>query len=249
MARSRFYLAPDQWNLEDLVLSGEEARHCLEVMRCREGERIVVFNGQGTEADAEIVEASRGLARLKPLLVSETERPPASLVLAQAVPKGKNMDLIVQKATELGASRIVPLLSERTVVQIERDELERKRAKWQRVAIEACKQCGQNWLPEVEPPLGVDDYVKRPRAALRLVAAISPAARPLKTVLADWLEEHGELPGSAEVMVGPEGDFTPAELSTALGAGFAPITLGPIVLRSETAAIYVLSVVGHELMG
>jgi len=248
MARSRFYLSPAEWNLEDLSLGGEEAHHCLDVMRCREGDRVVVFNGAGTEAEAEILSAGRGEVKLKPLLVNETGAPPATLVLAQAVPKGKHMDLIVQKATELGAARIVPLLSERTVVQVGRDELEKKRAKWQRVAVEACKQCGQNWLPEVEAPLDVAEYVKRPRAELKLVAAISPTARPLKAVLADWCDEHGQLPGSAEIMVGPEGDFTPAEVSTALAAGFAPISLGPIILRSETAAIYVLSIAGHELM-
>lgn len=248
MATHRFYIPASEWNLENLALSSEEAHHCVDVMRCKEGDRIIVFNGEGTESEAEIAEASKKEVRLKPLLTQQTDRPPATITLGQAIPKGKNMDLIIQKATELGASSIVPLLSERTVVQIDADDLEKKRQKWQRVAIEACKQCGQNWLPEVTTPLTVDQFVKQSTDALRIVAAISPAARPLKGILADWDEGNDTRPDRATLMIGPEGDFTPAEISQALGAGFAPLSLGPIILRSETAAIYALSVTGYELM-
>jgi 16S rRNA (uracil1498-N3)-methyltransferase len=159
------------------------------------------------------------------------------------------MDLIIQKATELGVSTIVPLLSERTVVQLDRGDLEKKQQKWQRIAIEACKQCGQNWLPEVTLPTSVYSFTKKASVPLRIVAAISPEARPLQKILADWDEENAERPKSAAVMIGPEGDFTPAEISTAISAGFAPLSLGPIILRSETAAIYAVSIVGYELMG
>lgn len=248
MATHRFYISASDWNLENLELSAEEAHHCVDVMRCREGDRVIVFNGEGTEAEAEILSASKKRVELKSLLVSKTDRPPAALTLGQAIPKGKNMDLIIQKATELGASTIVPLLSERTVVQIDRDDLEKKRQKWQRVAIEACKQCGQNWLPEVETPVPVETFVKRSSDALRIVAAISPEARSLKSILAEWDAGNEARPGAATLMIGPEGDFTPAEIATALSGGFAPLSLGPIILRSETAAIYALSVVGYELM-
>lgn len=160
------------------------------------------------------------------------------------------MDLIVQKATELGASRIIPLLSDRTVVRLEGKELEKKRAKWQRVALEACKQCGQNWLPEVMAPLSVNEFLRRSSKAeadsIRLVAAIDDRARSLKELLADAGADAP--PSRASIMIGPEGDFTPAELNDAFNAGFLPLSLGPIVLRSETAAIYSLSVLVHELM-
>ena len=111
MAKHRFYLPAPAWNLEHLVLTGEEAHHCLDVMRCREGDRVIAFNGAGAEAEAEIVATAKGSVTLQAKLVSETSRPPARITLGQAVPKGKNMDLIIQKATELGVSIIVPLLS------------------------------------------------------------------------------------------------------------------------------------------
>ncbi len=252
MAKPRFYLPPSEWKLESLVLTGDEFHHCRDVMRCGVGDRVVVFNGAGTEADAEIVAMDRQGASLKVWTVSETPRPAAALTLGQAVPKGKNMDLIVQKATELGASTIVPLLSERTVVRLDPGEAQKKQEKWQRVVIEACKQCGQNWLPEVALPVGVDTFLAKAgpsagRGELRLVAALTDEARSLGDLLAD-LEPADSRPTRATVLIGPEGDFTPAEMSLALGNGFQPLTLGPIVLRSETAAIYALSVLGYELM-
>lgn len=248
MAKHRFYIPAERWNPEHLVLEGEEAHHCLDVMRCREGDRVVVFDGAGAEAEAEIVETAKGAVKLTARLLGATPRPLAAITLGQAVPKGKNMDLIVQKATELGVSRLVPLLSERTVVQLDGEDLERKRQKWQRVAIEACKQCGQNWIPEVAPPTKVETFARQVRDPLRLVAAIGPASRPLKAILSAFGEDPGGVrPSAATVMIGPEGDFTPAEIATALSHGFAPLSLGSIILRSETAALYALSILGHEL--
>ncbi len=246
MAKHRFYIPPESWDLDDLALSGDEAHHCRDVMRCREGQRIIVFDGAGTEIEGEITSISRNRIELKSVLINKTDRPPAFLTLGQAIPKGKNMDLIIQKATELGAGRIVPLISDRTVVQLDEKEAKKKREKWQRVAIEACKQCGQNWLPEIGTPVSVEQFVKSAEKTdpFRLVAAIDPGSRSLKQILA----AYDTLPDSATLMIGPEGDFTPAEISTAQGAGFHPMTLGPIILRSETAAIYAISVIGHELM-
>lgn len=247
MAKHRFFLPADRWNPDCPILEGEEAHHCLDVMRCREGDRIIVFNGAGTEAEVEITAASRGSVALSTRLVLNTPRPPVAITLGQAVPKGKNMDLIIQKATELGASRIVPLLSERTVVQLDGEDPGKKRQKWQRVAIEACKQCGQNWVPEVAAPVKVEAFLRQVKDPLRLIAAIGPDSRPLKTLLAGRAQAGEASPDAATVMIGPEGDFTPAEISSALSHGFLPLSLGPIILRSETAAIYALSITGHEL--
>src|SRR6266446_9247380 len=116
-----------------LALEGSEAHHCLEVLRLGVGSKVVVFNGHGSEATAEIVEVDRNVARLKPLLSAKADPLRCSITLAQAIPKGKHMDLIVQKATELGVSRIVPLLSERTVVDLDEEEGVKKREKWQQV--------------------------------------------------------------------------------------------------------------------
>jgi 16S rRNA (uracil1498-N3)-methyltransferase len=138
------------------------------------------------------------------------------------------------------------------VVRCDAEESARKRDKWQRVAIEAAKQCGQNWLPEVAAPVPTKAFFDgAPKFDLMLIASLQPDARPLKTVLA---EIRADAPPHRPVvlrrvlvLVGPEGDFTPAEMALAKSAGCRPITLGPIILRTETAALYCLSVLAHEL--
>jgi len=242
----RFHLPVESW--ESSTLPAEESHHCVNVLRLGANERITVFDGAGREASAVIVEANSKGVVVKVAAASKTPPPPCAITLAQAVPKGKNMDLIVQKAVELGASSIAPILSDRTVVQLEAGEMEKKRAKWQEVALEACKQCGQNHLPVVAKPSSSKEFFDRAdRTELMLIASLQPDARPIKSVLQDFVTTHSRLPRSAMVMVGPEGDFTPAELSLAKSNGCIPITLGPIILRTETAAIYCLSVLAHEL--
>ncbi|MBV9298572.1 MAG: 16S rRNA (uracil(1498)-N(3))-methyltransferase, partial [Verrucomicrobia bacterium] len=126
----RFYISPERWSLRPLVLGDSEAHHCTDVLRLGVRSRIVVFNGRGAEIIAEITAIGKGRVHLKELVSTKTEPLRCSITLAQAIPKGKNMDLIIQKATELGASKIVLLISDRTVVQLEEGELHRKREKW-----------------------------------------------------------------------------------------------------------------------
>jgi 16S rRNA (uracil1498-N3)-methyltransferase len=246
----RFYVSPDDWNAATPVLKGNEAHHCSEVLRLELGERVVVFDGRGTEITGEIVKVSKGQVQLKTLLTSKSPPLRCALTLAQAIPKGKNMDLIVQKATELGVSRIVPLLSDRTVVHLDASEGEKKREKWQQVVIEAAKQCGQNWLPQVDEPIAPKQFFAGfDRYEAPLIASLQDDAQSFRSVFMDFREQHGRRPVSALILIGPEGDFTPAEASLARSAGCIPVTLGPIVLRTETAAIYSLSVLAYELQG
>ena len=182
--------------------------------------------------------------------IRRTPRPAAAITLAQAVPKGKNMDLVIQKAAELGAAEIIPVISERTVVRLDAGEAADKQEKWQRIAVEACKQCGQNHLPVVRRPLSMDRlFAQKPLQDMLIIAAIEPDARRLKELLADWKTLHpGKTnPASVLVLIGPEGDFTPAETGLAKSHGCQPMSLGPIILRTETAAIYSLSTLAHEL--
>src|SRR6516164_7532298 len=118
----RFYIPAKQWSLNSLALEGSEAHHCVDVLRLGVGSRIVVFDGLGTEVTAEIIEVVKSAVRLKHLQSAKTEPLRCTITLAQAVPKGKHMELIVQKATELGVAKIIPLLSERTVIQLTPDE-------------------------------------------------------------------------------------------------------------------------------
>src|SRR5580704_9868189 len=148
----RFYIAPDKWNLDALALDESETHHAVDVLRMNAGDKAVVFNGRGVEATVEIAAITRKSVTLRKLLQGKSAPIGCQITLAQAVPKGKAMDLIVQKAVELVAAAICPLLSERTVIQVEEEDAARKQQKWQAVAIEAAKQCGQNWLPKVDLP-------------------------------------------------------------------------------------------------
>jgi 16S rRNA (uracil1498-N3)-methyltransferase len=262
----RFYIPPEQWNPDQLSLTGGEAHHARDVLRLKAGDRAVLFNGNGREVTAELGDASSGQLRFQKLTETETQPLNCRITLGQAIPKGKNMDLIVQKAVEIGVADICPLMSQRTVVDLDPEAAAQKQAKWQQVAIEAAKQCGQNWLPTVQTPRTLKDFFasssgssvaavsdRRSRAReahtfdLQLIGSLQPDAQHLKKVLAQYSTDHGALPRGVLMMVGPEGDFTPAELALAKSHGCLPITLGPIILRVETAAIYCLSVLSYEL--
>ncbi len=246
----RFYIPPDRWDLDALTLDEGEAHHALDVLRLQVGQHAVVFNGEGEEATVQIVAASKRSVQLEAVELRLTAPLPCQITLAQAIPKGKNMDLIVQKATELGAAAIVPLLSERTVVQADEKDATRKQQKWQQVVIEAAKQCGQNWLPKVFRPQSLTDFFAAGHPFdLSLVASLQPGALHPKQVIEHAIKQlDGQRPKSVLVLVGPEGDLTPAEIELALKHQCYPITLGPIVLRVETAALYCLSILNYELL-
>jgi 16S rRNA (uracil1498-N3)-methyltransferase len=247
----RFYISPNNWDRRALALTGSEAHHARDVLRMKSGEKLVLFNGQGREITAEIVDVSSDEMRLRKL--DEAETPPlrCRIVLGQAIPKGKNIELIVQKAVEIGAAEIAPIISDRTIVQVDSESAAQKQSKWQQIAIEAAKQCGQNWLPRVHTPRKLGDFFSQASEQafdLRLIGSLQPDAQHLKKILAEYSNEHHDRPRSVLMLIGPEGDFTPAELSLARRHGCQPITLGPIILRVETAAIYCLSILSYELL-
>lgn len=245
----RFYIAPENWRPDALVLNEGEAHHCLHVLRLDRGDKVVLFNGLGREVTAEIASIDRSDVRFNKLHEAQTPPLRCRITLGQAIPKGKNMDLIVQKAVEIGAAEIVPILSDRTVVRLDEESAGSKQAKWQTAAIEAAKQCGQNWLPRVETPQSLAQFFREHRRFdLQLIGSLQSDAVHLKKILSEYCAEHGGRPVSVLMLVGPEGDFTPAELSLARSQGCRPITLGPIVLRVETASIYCLSILSYELL-
>lgn len=241
----RCYLPAADFAAPTLTLEGEEAHHALRVMRLRAGDECEVFDGAGQAARARIIAAGGGSLTLGELRPLPAMPPVAGITLALAIPKGGNMDLIVQKAVELGVRRIVPLVSERTIVRLNAKEAAAKAAKWQRTALEACKQCGVNALPVVEQPQSYASFLKREDIpALRLVCAILPESRPMREVL-----ESARAAGQddAVLLIGPEGDFSPAEYTAAKESGFAPLSLGPIILRVETAVFMAVSSLRYAL--
>lgn len=239
------YYAP---SLDHGILDAEQSHHCGQVMRQEVGDVFTAFDGRGTEAKARITEIGRDEVKFQVLAKAASPRPMHPVWLAQALTKPKSMDLILQKATELGVSELVPLQSDHSVTQVDEEKAEAKTDKWQKLTIEAAKQCGQNWLPVVHAPIAPKNFIAEiPRGAIKLIASLQAEAKPLKGVLREHLANLK--PGTPiMIMIGPEGDFTPAEIGQARSAGFIPVSLGKIILRAETAAFFVLSAIAYELM-
>jgi len=244
----RFYLPPDECRENFLVLTDGEAHHALHVLRLRRGDAVTVLDGAGREFRCEVANTGPGQVRLVIVEKHSHPPPPCRLTLLQALPKGKLIESIIQKATELAAARLVPLLSERVVVHLEPDDARHKAAKWQSVAIEAIKQCGSAWLPKVELPLTPEQFLKRNETfELALIGSLQPDSHHTRLYLDAFRSEHRRNPTSLAVWVGPEGDFTADEIQSVQAAGAKSITLGPLVLRADTAAVYCLSVLNYEL--
>jgi 16S rRNA (uracil1498-N3)-methyltransferase len=235
---ARFLLPADAW-LADPALTGDEARHASQVLRMKAGDPLVVFDGKGRRAAAEILSISRDRVPLKLGEVVPSRPPQPAITLAQAIPKGKNMDLIVQKAVELGVAGIQPLVTRHTIVQ----PGDGKSAKWRRNALEACKQCGQDTLPDIPDPATFADWLPGQATArgLKLIASLAPGAGPMREVL----KSHPDTT-AVTLLIGPEGDFSAAETDAAVAAGFLPVSLGDIILRVETATLFCLSALRYE---
>ena len=209
------------------VLSGDEARHLARVMRCKVGDEVVVFDGQGTSWRARVASIGRDEVVLDLGEAATASRPTrVPLTLAVALPKGERQKWLVEKLTELGVERLVPLATTRGVAEATPAAIERLA----RGVIEACKQCGRDALMQIAPPQSVAEMACAAGNGATLVVA-NWDGLPFETVAAGG--------GSVIALVGPEGGFTPEELATVEAAGGRRVSLGPYVLRVETAAIAV----------
>src|SRR5262245_40563563 len=243
----RFYLPLEREDDSSVMLAGGEAHHGLRVLRLRKGEEVTLLDGKGRIDSCEVSETGRDTIRLRVKRTTFVEPLPYRITLVQAIPKGKIFDSIVQKATELGAFRVIPLLSERVITQLDRDKSENRAEHWRGVTIEAIKQCGSAWLPQIEAPIPPQALLSRGESFdLFLIGSLGGDGRHPREWFRDFQQTHHGKPESICVWVGPEGDFTPEELAGAKAAGARPITLGRLVLRSETAAVYCLSVLQYE---
>lgn len=244
----RFYLPPEACREPVFKLSGREAHHAAHVLRAQRGERLTVLDGAGGEYLCAVREVGRREVLLEVLEKRHVPPPPFSITLLQALPKARAFEFILEKATELGVRRIVPLLSARSVSRPGEAGGREKLEKWRLTLIEALKQSGGAWLPELESPRSVEAFLARgERFDLQCVASLQPGAQHPSQPLRSQRSPAGGPPQTVAVWIGPEGDFTPDELRAIESAGAIPVSLGPRVLRVETAALYCLSILNYEL--
>lgn len=228
MSTPRFYISTPLTAHSRLDLPEAPAHHAARVLRLRVGDAVVLFDGRGGEFAATIAAIGKHAVSVDVGAHHAVEREsPVDVTLVQAISSGDRMDLTVQKAVELGVARIVPVESERCVVRLKGERAEKRVAHWQQIAIGACEQCGRNRVPGIMPIATLDAWLAVASAAQRWQLAPG-AAKP-------WREmPRPDRP--IEILVGPEGGLTDAEIAAATRAGFEPVRLGPRVLRTETAA-------------
>lgn len=227
----------------DIRLPDHVAHH-VNVLRMVVGDQIVLFNGEGGEYVACLsnIERKRVQAEIKTFSAREAELP-YSLTLAQALPEGAKMDWIVEKAVELGVGAIVPLAAQRSVVRLNAERAARKCEHWQGIVASAAEQCGRNRLAHLSEPVALDDWVRQHNLHARIL--FSPRA---EQSLSDWARHHP--PQAVALLIGPEGGLTEQEEKLATDHGMLALSLGPRVLRTETAglaAIAALNAVWGEL--
>jgi 16S rRNA (uracil1498-N3)-methyltransferase len=218
----------------EIVLPEAAARHAVTVLRLQTGATLTLFNGAGGEYRASLIGVSKREARVRLTEFHAAEREsPLQTTLALGISSGERMEYSLQKATELGVSAIQPLATERSLVKLAGERADRRLQHWQQVVIAACEQCGRNRVPRVAPVQTLFAYLAGVERKRRLLLLSPDAATPLKQV-----------PRSADIvlLVGAEGGLAPSEYQAAAASGFEPVTLGPRILRTETAPLAALAV-------
>ena len=236
---------------DTLVLPAGAARH-VQVLRLQPGDNITLFNGgqtgQGGEFEAIVTRMGRSDVEVTVGAYNPVERNAARRVhLVVGMPANDRMDWLVEKATELGVASIQPLMTERSVLRLSGERAEKKQAHWQSVAVAACEQCGLNRVPVVHTVLTLAQWVKTqtPVASVRLLLSLREGSQGLQTAIATSAADTESFTSSVTFLSGPEGGLSEAEELLAIQNGFAPVSLGSRVLRSETAALAALTLMGQ----
>ena len=241
MARYRSFIFPEATVSEKTVtLEQRESHHLVKVFRARAGEAVELLDGKGRRYDGRIARADAKAAVVDVERVAELPEPAVRITLLQSLPKGKTMDLILRMATEIGVSVVQPIYTNQSEVHLAGDRMQSKAEKWRGTMIESCKQCGLGYLPELNLPLSLGDWLANgpSERELRIVASLEEGSHPLLQTLEESMDVQ-----EVVIAVGPEGDFSADEYAAMRAAGFRGVRLGNNVLRAETAAAYIMSVV------
>lgn len=239
MRLTRVYVDAELQTGQRLTVDSSAGNHIARVLRLRVGDALTVFNGRGGEYGGKIDDMRRDTVQVSVLEHRDDEREsPFHLTLAQGISRGERMDWVVQKATELGVSRIAPLFTERSVVNLDEKQAAKKVQHWRAIAIAACEQSGRNQVPQIDDPIGLYDLLER-RTVTGAALLLSPGA-------ALRMADLPAADAGATVLIGPEGGLAQVEQDTALRSGFTAVRLGPRVLRTETAAVCALTLLQQK---
>jgi 16S rRNA (uracil1498-N3)-methyltransferase len=236
MSARRLFVPAGRLAGPQVTLTGDEHRHVGRVLRARPGDTLTLFDGAGGEVEARVVRVGRDATEVVLGARREVAGPGVALTLLCAVPRGPRMDLLVQKTAELGVARIIPVVTDRSVARPDAEA--GRRARWEKIAREAARQCGRADVPAIDPPAPLAEALAAPGLpARRLALYEAERGRSLRAALA------GAEPAATALLVGPEGGFAAAELAAARAAGFEAVGLGDRILRVETAAIAAVALV------
>lgn len=234
MREIRIYTDQPLTENQSVVLDDNAARHLKTVLRVKPGQPVTLFNGAGGEYQGTITDSATKKVIVALSVHRQLEREsPLHITLAIGISRGERMDWIVQKATELGVSVIVPLITERTEVKLNAERAQKKLRHWRQITISACEQSGRNKLPEIQPLQQFGDWLSQQSGENKFVLH-HRAATPLASL--------AKFARSATVLIGPEGGLTEAEITAAAARSFQPLSLGPRVMRTETAPVAAISV-------
>ena len=239
----RFFLEKNRVKESKATIRGSEAKHIGRVLRLGVGDTLYLLDENGWEYKAEIISKSSKLVEVE-LLKKSPPREDSSItvVLGQALPKAKKMDFIVQKATELGVSTIIPFFSERTIPSLDDKQLKKRRIRWKRIAAEATKQCGRLVVPQIEEMLPFKEILKEwSDNSLKIILWEDEKNIKLKQVLSENQPHQKVI-----ILIGPEGGFTAEEVDMARQAGFKSVSLGKYILRTETVGLCLLNILQYE---
>ena len=239
---NRFYHS-GQINIDETIVLDEfAAHHAQKVMRLKNNDQLILFNGDGSDYTGHVIIISKRQVQVsiksKKSIESESN---IRVILLQALTSSEKMDLIIQKTTELGISEIQPIVCERSVVKIKNEKIEKKLLHWRQVSIAACEQCGRAEIPTIYKPVNIIKYLEK----------ISESDKTTKIILSPEATKslNNSTPNikqDIKVLIGPEGDFTKQELDFSIQKGFSPIKIGPRILRTETASMCILSILQYK---
>lgn len=239
----RFFVRPEDVGARELRLQGDEAVHLGRVLRLGPGMQIVAFDGHGHEYVATVERLEAGsivcqIVRESDVQLTQT----VSITLGQGLPKVDKFEWVIQKTTELGVAALVPLITERVIPQLSARHVSTKVARWEKLAREACKQCGRSTVPRLYPPMSLETFFATFQSAdLKLVLWEGEETQRLRTVLA-----ASERVVSVAIVIGPEGGLAPREVARGESYGFAVVGLGERILRTETASMVAVALLQHR---